>query len=75
MEQTSEEILASAPVRALPADDLSLLRQLLLRADLVKFAKYQPSPAEHESAMTSAVAFVEHTHGAPVEQPDTVVSA
>ncbi len=61
MELTSEEILAAAPVARLENGNRSMLRELLLRADLVKFAKYQPSEHEHEAAMTTAVTFVTNT--------------
>ncbi len=73
MEMTSEEILASDVITQLPKEDVSLLREVLLRADLVKFAKYQPVQAEHEAAMTGAVSFVEHTHRLPQEEPKTAV--
>ncbi len=74
MEMTSEEILASDVVRQLPREDVSLLREVLLRADLVKFAKYQPVQAEHEAAMAGAVSFVEHTHRRAKEEPKAEVA-
>ncbi|MBI1807840.1 MAG: hypothetical protein HYR76_12400 [Ignavibacteria bacterium] len=61
MEMTSDEILASSPVSMLSRDIIEKLREILIRADLVKFAKFQPLPEEHESSMTLAFGFVEST--------------
>ena len=67
MEMTSDEILSSKPVQSLPKENVSGLMDLLLRADLVKFAKYQPSPQDNETGMQQAVSFVEHTWQEPVQ--------
>jgi len=39
----------------------SKLKQVLVLADLVKFAKEQPLPAEHEASYTTAVDFIKST--------------
>jgi len=57
-EQTSEEIFTS--LRYLDIDEASRgkLRQILLLADLAKFAKQKPLPAENEQSIENAIAFV-----------------
>ncbi len=77
MEMTSDEILASKPIRSLPNEIVPRLRDLLLRADLVKFAKYQPAPGDNETGMQEAVEFVEQTYQEPARDvpqavPETV---
>jgi hypothetical protein len=65
LEQTSDEILEAGAIRALPAETTGHLRGMLLRADLVKFAKYQPERDEHEKSLASAHAFVAQTAARP----------
>ncbi len=61
MESTSGEILGSGPVSGLGREPLAGLRDLLLRSDLVKFAKFIPAPEENERSFSGAVTFVETT--------------
>ncbi len=61
LEQTSGEILSSLRSAEMQDDDRTKLRQILTLADLVKFAKEQPLPADNERSMENAVSFVEHT--------------
>jgi hypothetical protein len=61
LESTSDEVLGSGPIRTLPADDRESLRDILTRADLVKFAKFQPLPEDHEKSQRLAVSFVGST--------------
>jgi hypothetical protein len=61
LESTSEEILTSGPIKSLPEDEREALREILTRADLVKFAKFQPVNEEHERSLRLAVSFVEST--------------
>ncbi|HMD14893.1 MAG TPA: hypothetical protein VKI62_09725, partial [Bacteroidota bacterium] len=67
MEMTSDEILSSPAVASLPRELQNVLREVLLRADLVKFAKSQPLPQEHESSLTASRSFVE-TSWKPAEE-------
>jgi hypothetical protein len=60
-EQTSEEIFASLKPKALPAAASAKLRDILVLADLVKFAKEKPVGPENEASMEKAVGFVEET--------------
>lgn len=61
LEQTSEEILSSDQISALGTEPRSDLKTMLVRADLVKFAKFQPTPQENEASYASAVSFVQST--------------
>ncbi len=65
MEMTSDEILATLSIAALPRETVEELREILLRADLVKFAKFLPAPQEHEASYALAVALVESTVPVP----------
>lgn len=58
MEMTTEDILEAGRWEEKPRNDL---RAVLVPADLVKFAKMQPAPQEHEHAFGLAMSFVEFT--------------
>ncbi len=63
MEMTSAEILDSTEfLKAEFKDAYAKLRQILQLADLIKFAKWNVGPDEHERSLTDAFAFVEATH-------------
>jgi hypothetical protein len=70
MEQTSDEIFASLRYMDISDENRNTLRQVLILADLVKFAKEKPLPFENEQSMDNAVAFVKKTQ--PVFQPPVV---
>lgn len=61
MEMTTDLILSSSEIKALNQRNKNQLQELLERADLVKFAKYQPLADEHEASMKNAFSFVEST--------------
>lgn len=62
LEQTSDEILSTFRNRNLcEAENLQLLNQIFFLADLVKFAKANPLPDEHDSGMRNAYTFVSNT--------------
>lgn len=65
LEQTSEEIFAGLKHLDIKAQEMNKLRQMLLLADLVKFAKATPMPTENEQSMENAISFVMHTKTAP----------
>ncbi|MCS7083082.1 MAG: hypothetical protein N2561_07085 [Bacteroidetes bacterium] len=54
-ERTSSELLALARERGWPESALSLLRQLLEKADLVKFARYPASAEQAQRAREAAL--------------------
>lgn len=62
MEMTSEEILHNAEfLKVDKSGAFSALRQILTLADLVKFAKWNPSPNDNEMSMMNAYLFVNQT--------------
>ncbi|QKJ28684.1 hypothetical protein HQ865_02555 [Mucilaginibacter mali] len=60
-EKTSDEIFESLKYIDIDQENRNLLRQILLLADMVKFAKEQPLPPENEQSMDNAIAFVNKT--------------
>jgi hypothetical protein len=67
LEQTTDEIMLDLRRRVQATDILMETETLLRRADLVKFAKYQPGVPEHEEMLTGAFAIVDKTK--VVERP------
>jgi hypothetical protein len=61
MEQTSGEILGKLKGVSQADFVYDNLKQILLLADFVKFAKYQPLPDENELSMMNAYLFVNGT--------------
>ena len=69
-EQTSEEIFASLRFMDITEENKNALRQMLILADLVKFAKEKPLPFENEQTMDNAIGFVNKTQQAYQPQTD-----
>ncbi len=67
-EKTTDEIFGSLRYIGITNEDRNLLRQILTLADLVKFAKGKPLPAENEQSMYNAINFVIQTQ--QVEQTE-----
>jgi hypothetical protein len=65
LEQTSEEIFAGLKPLDISEQAMNQLRQMLLLADLVKFAKASPLNSDNEQCMENAISFVQHTKPAP----------
>lgn len=61
LEQTTDEILFGFRNIAIDSESKSKLKQVLILADLVKFAKEQPLPNENELSITNAYDFVNGT--------------
>jgi hypothetical protein len=61
LESTTDELIKELRVTSLPAEQRDGLENMLLLADLVKFAKSIPSPQENEQMMNGAIRFVETT--------------
>ena len=61
LESTSDETLSMLRKSALSAEALEAARNVFMLADLVKFAKEKPLPAEHERSMQLARLFVNST--------------
>ena len=71
MEMTSEEIMESLnhPIE-ISKGTLKKLLQIFLLADIVKFAKAQPLPSEHELSLEYAITFVKDTILPIIEQKE-----
>jgi hypothetical protein len=61
IESTTHDTVLLLGRKSIQNDALSLARELLELADLVKFAKAKPLPSEHEQSMIMAEAFVKTT--------------
>lgn len=61
LERTTDELLQELRVSAMVPEQQQLLANMLRLADLVKFAKAVPAPAENEQMMAAAIRFVEST--------------
>lgn len=61
MEMVSEEILHELFRKEIPDEAYKKLKDLLMTADLVKFAKWSPLPNDHERCFKVACEFVEQT--------------
>jgi len=58
VEMTTYEILQASVAQEIPSQAREKLRLIFERADLVKFAKSMPLPAEHEESFMHAVDFI-----------------
>jgi hypothetical protein len=64
-EQTTEEIFEGLKSKGLSKESSDILLQILTLADLVKFAKQQPTPYENEQSMENAIIFIQQTRFIP----------
>ncbi len=69
MELTSDEVLSTQQIKDLEGGAREKLREILFRADLVKFAKFQPPAGENEASMARANSFVETTWRTAEKEP------
>lgn len=65
LEQTSEEIFSGLKHLDITEQNMNKLRQMLLLADLVKFAKASPLNSDNEQSMDNAISFVTNTKLVP----------
>jgi hypothetical protein len=70
-EKTTDEIFEELKYVEITGENKNMLRQILMLADLVKFAKEQPVPAENELSMDNAIIFVTKTQQADIQAPAT----
>jgi LPXTG-motif cell wall-anchored protein len=70
LEQTSEEIFSGLKHMNISEQNTNKLRQMLLLADLVKFAKATPLNSDNEQSMENAISFVTNTKAAAVPFTD-----
>lgn len=69
LEQTTDEILSGFKRVAIDDESKSKLKQVLILADLVKFAKEQPLPTENDQSMVNSYDFI---HGTKQDYSDIV---
>ncbi|MFI5251815.1 MAG: hypothetical protein ACHQQQ_05200 [Bacteroidota bacterium] len=69
MEMTTDEVMASLDSSGLSKEMKNALKDILVRADFAKFAKFQPGPQENEESMKLAFNFVEGTWRKTAQQP------
>ncbi|MDF2430598.1 MAG: hypothetical protein JWP44_229 [Mucilaginibacter sp.] len=60
-EKTTDEIFSGLKYLDITTEEKQLLRNILVMADLVKFAKEKPLPVENEQSIANAVSFVSNT--------------
>jgi hypothetical protein len=70
-EKTTDEILDGIRHLDITDQNKNLLRQILKLADLVKFAKEKPVPAENELSIDNAISFITNTQQVFTPQPTT----
>ncbi|MDB5110104.1 MAG: hypothetical protein JWR67_1218 [Mucilaginibacter sp.] len=68
-EKTTDEIFAGLKYTDIAEGNRSKLKQVLVLADLVKFAKEKPLPIVNEQSLDNAVDFVENTKPVVAAQP------
>jgi len=61
MEMITYDLIDSLKLTNVPAEEIKRLEKILTLADMVKFAKFQPLPDEHDGSLKSGVVFVENT--------------
>lgn len=61
LEFTTNELMSSLAMKSLNDDLRGKLNFVLTLADMVKFAKGNPLPDEHEQSMSNSIAFIEAT--------------
>jgi len=69
-EYTSKQILDALRYAGIEEKQRTQLRTILLRADLVKFAKEKPDANDNENAVEQALEFVEKTRPEPDEKQE-----
>lgn len=76
VEMTTDEILAGIRPLNINDDAVGKLRNCLQLADLVKFAKAQPSALEHDLCLDHMISFVKESHAntvAPIQKESSVI--
>lgn len=69
LERTTDELMKELSLGSMGAAHREQLRNLLMLADMVKFAKWHPSPTENEQVLAGAIQLVQET--ALIETPTT----
>jgi len=72
-EMTSDEILEQLGEQRVNDEALGKIKDVMQLADLVKFAKAQPTPLENDLSLSHSIDFVKETKPVPVPQPQEEV--
>lgn len=65
LERTTEEFTHDLRNASLPASDFGRIREFLVECDLVKFAKYHPSPEEIQNILAQAIQLIDSMAASP----------
>lgn len=69
MEMITYDVIDAVKTLNIPEEEVRRLEKILSLADMVKFAKFQPLPDEHDGSLKNGVLFVENTK--PQVAPET----
>jgi len=61
MEMITSDVIASLKSAKVPVEEIKRIEKILTLADMVKFAKFQPLPDEHDNSLKNGILFVENT--------------
>lgn len=70
LEMTTDETVSALKLAGIEEHKVNSLRQMLMMADLAKFAKYKPMANENEQCFDLAVGFVNGTLVMPLDEPN-----
>lgn len=70
MEMITYDVITSLKTAKLPDEEIKRIEKILTLADMVKFAKFQPLPDEHDNSLKNGVSFVENTKTQAPEAPE-----
>ena len=73
MEMTTDEIMESLENTQVNAQAKDKIRKVFQLADLVKFAKQQPLPLEHDASLNNAMDFVKESMHLHIAKPEVEV--
>ncbi len=69
LESTTDDLLAALRVSSMNGSQREQLANMLRMADMVKFAKWTPLPAENEHVLAGAIKLVHQTADTPADAP------
>ncbi|HNX07734.1 MAG TPA: hypothetical protein PKL96_09140 [Bacteroidales bacterium] len=69
MEMVTSDVIQSLKATQIPQEEINRMEKILTLADMVKFAKFNPLPDEHDQSLKNGVLFVENT------RPKTSITA
>jgi len=70
MEMITSDVIETLRTANFPEEEIKRIEKILSLADMVKFAKFQPLPDEHDNSLKNGVFFVQNTKPQPVSVPE-----